>query len=59
MFLDAFVVRILLLPSVLYVLGARTWALPAWLNHRLPHIAVERPTVEPAPRLEPALDPQS
>ena len=58
-FLDAFVVRILLLPSVLYVLGARTWALPSWLNHRLPHVAVERPAVETAPRLEPALEAQS
>jgi len=63
-FLDAFVVRILLLPSVLYVLGARTWALPRWLEDHLPHIAVERaptehvPVPEPAPRLEPALDSQ-
>ena len=56
-FLDAFVVRCLLLPSVLHLLGARTWALPGWLGHRLPHIAVERPAGEPA-RLEPALDAQ-
>jgi RND superfamily putative drug exporter len=42
-FLDAFVVRSLLLPSVLQILGARTWALPAWLGKRLPHLAVERP----------------
>ena len=55
-FLDAFVVRCLLLPSVLFLLGDRTWALPKWLGHHLPHIAVERPTAEPAPRLEPALE---
>jgi RND superfamily putative drug exporter len=42
-FLDAFVVRSLLLPSVLQILGARTWALPSWLGKRLPHLAVERP----------------
>jgi len=53
-FLDAFVVRCLLLPSTLFLLGERTWALPSWLHHRLPHIAVERPSIEP--RLEPALD---
>ena len=40
-FLDAFVVRCLLLPSVLHILGARTWALPGWLDRRLPHIAID------------------
>ncbi len=56
-FLDAFVVRCLLLPSVLFLLGERTWALPRWLGARLPHIAVERPSLEPVrkPR-KPALD---
>ena len=53
-FLDAFVVRILLLPSVLELLGRHTWALPAWLGRRLPHLAVERPeTVIPLPDREP------
>jgi putative drug exporter of the RND superfamily len=42
-FLDAFVVRILLLPSVLELLGRRTWALPGWLGRRLPHLAIDRP----------------
>jgi RND superfamily putative drug exporter len=46
-FLDAFVVRSLLLPSVLQILGRRAWALPGWLEHRLPHIAIDR---EPGPR---------
>jgi len=41
-FLDAFVVRSLLLPSVLELLGRRTWALPAWLGRRLPHLAIDR-----------------
>ena len=31
-FLDAFVVRVLLLPSVLQLLGRRTWAIPRWLD---------------------------
>jgi RND superfamily putative drug exporter len=49
-FLDAFVVRSLLLPSVLQLLGRRTWTLPAWMDKRLPHIAIDRDlgTVEPA-----------
>jgi RND superfamily putative drug exporter len=42
-FLDAFVVRILLLPSVLELLGRRTWALPRWLGRRLPHLNIDRP----------------
>lgn len=41
-FLDAFIVRSLLLPSVLHLLGRRTWALPGWLERRLPHIAIDR-----------------
>ncbi|HTA12659.1 MAG TPA: MMPL family transporter [Solirubrobacteraceae bacterium] len=52
-FLDAFVVRSLLLPSVLQLLGARTWALPGWLQHRLPHIAIDRDlTTTTRPALE-------
>jgi RND superfamily putative drug exporter len=58
-FLDAFVVRILLLPSVLEILGRHTWALPAWLERRLPHLAIEPPETpvelqeQPAQRREP------
>jgi RND superfamily putative drug exporter len=40
-FLDAFVVRSLLLPSVLTLLGRRAWSLPAGLERRLPRIAIE------------------
>jgi putative drug exporter of the RND superfamily len=54
-FLDAFVVRILLVPSVLELLGRRTWALPEWLGRRLPHLAIDRPdTVIALPEREPA-----
>ena len=38
----AFIVRSLLLPSVLQILGRRTWALPGWLESRLPYIAIDR-----------------
>jgi RND superfamily putative drug exporter len=53
-FLDAFVVRSLLLPSVLHILGARTWALPSWLGKRLPHIAIDR-ELGPAPAFKEAV----
>jgi RND superfamily putative drug exporter len=53
--LDAIVVRMLLLPAVLQLLGRTTWALPRWLDRRLPRVAIEpepgpgaRPTFEPA-----------
>ncbi len=40
-FLDAFVVRSLLLPSVLQLLGPRTWWMPAWLIRRTPQISID------------------
>jgi RND superfamily putative drug exporter len=40
-FLDAFVVRSLLLPAVLQLLGRSTWAFPAGLGRRLPRLATE------------------
>jgi RND superfamily putative drug exporter len=56
-FLDAFVVRSLLLPAVLHLLGRRTWALPEWLDKRLPSIAIERPSAPERRRpLEPAFE---
>jgi RND superfamily putative drug exporter len=40
-FLDAFVVRSLLLPAVLALLGERTWTLPRWLERHLPRIGAD------------------
>jgi RND superfamily putative drug exporter len=50
-FLDAFVVRSLLLPAVLTLMGERTWKLPRALERRLPRIALEAPSEE-RPRQE-------
>ena len=47
-FLDAFVIRCLLLPAVLELVGRRTWAFPAWLDRRLPRLATEPATDTPA-----------
>jgi RND superfamily putative drug exporter len=46
-FLDALVIRVLLLPATLQLLGERTWWFPAWLDRRLPRFALEPPE-EPA-----------
>jgi putative drug exporter of the RND superfamily len=40
-FLDALVVRCVLLPAVLELLGPLTWKLPRWIDTRLPHINIE------------------
>ena len=51
-FLDAFVVRSLLLPAVLQLLGRATWWLPRGLDRRLPHLAIEPPERPPVPALQ-------
>jgi len=40
-FLDALVVRCMLLPAVLELLGPYTWRLPRWIDTRLPYINIE------------------
>ncbi len=44
--LDAVVVRCMLLPAVLELLGPVTWRFPRWLDARLPHINVEGSVAE-------------
>jgi len=39
--LDAFVVRMAIVPAVLTLLGRRAWWLPAWLDRLLPRVDVE------------------
>lgn len=36
--LDATVIRMMLVPSLLGLLGEKAWWMPAWLDRRLPHI---------------------
>ncbi len=45
--LDAFVLRTALVPAAMHLLGRANWWLPAGLEKRLPHLAVE-PREEPA-----------
>lgn len=42
-FLDALVIRCLVVPAVLRLLGDRAWWAPAWLERRLPRVEIERP----------------
>jgi putative drug exporter of the RND superfamily len=45
-FLDALVVRCVLLPSVLEILGKSTWWLPHWIDSRLPRVRIEGHSAE-------------
>jgi RND superfamily putative drug exporter len=47
-FLDASVVRMLLVPATMQLLGDRNWWLPRWLQKVLPHIDVEGTHATPA-----------
>ncbi|MBF4460940.1 MULTISPECIES: MMPL family transporter [unclassified Rathayibacter] len=40
-FVDAFIVRMTLVPAVLHLLGDRAWHMPAWLDRLLPSFDVE------------------
>jgi RND superfamily putative drug exporter len=56
-FLDAFVIRMVLLPAVLELLGRRTWAFPRGLDRRLPRLAIEpQADAQPAPAPTPAFE---
>jgi len=39
--LDALVIRCLVVPAIMRLLGAKAWWLPRWLDRRLPHFALE------------------
>jgi len=45
-FLDALVVRCVMLPAVLELLGQATWRLPAGIDRSLPHIRIEGTSAE-------------
>src|SRR3954465_2085291 len=56
-FIDAFIIRLLLLPAVMHIFGPAMWWMPAWLEKRLPHLNIEPPE-EPRPAGAPLGAPQ-
>jgi RND superfamily putative drug exporter len=42
-FVDAFVIRTVLVPSLMHALGNANWYLPKWLDRVLPHVSIEPP----------------
>ena len=59
-FIDAFIIRLLLLPAVMHLVGPAMWWMPAWLDKRLPQFHIEsedqlhEPDEDAAPEREPA-----
>jgi RND superfamily putative drug exporter len=43
---DAFIVRMLLMPAIMHVLGGSTWWLPKWLDRIVPDVDVEGAALE-------------
>ncbi|MBO1287062.1 MMPL family transporter [Streptomyces sampsonii] len=48
--LDAFVLRTLLVPALMHLLGRANWWLPGWLDRVLPRISIEGPPEQRAAR---------
>jgi putative drug exporter of the RND superfamily len=46
---DAFLMRLTLVPSLLTLLGERSWLMPLWLRRVLPDITIEPPGERPTP----------
>jgi RND superfamily putative drug exporter len=40
--LDALIIRCLLVPALMQVVGERAWWAPTWLVRKMPHLAIER-----------------
>ncbi|MFJ9752349.1 MMPL family transporter [Streptomyces chartreusis] len=54
--IDATVVRLVLVPSTMYLLGRANWWLPRRLDRLLPHLDPEGPTPRPTPTASPEVD---
>jgi putative drug exporter of the RND superfamily len=50
--IDATLVRMILVPSVMTLLGRHAWWMPRWLEPVVPHLTLEGSAAAPAPELE-------
>ncbi|HEY2669579.1 MAG TPA: MMPL family transporter [Rugosimonospora sp.] len=56
-FIDAFILRTLLVPAMMHLFGRANWWLPRWIDRWLPHLSVE-PADAPEPQVpQPAPEP--
>jgi putative drug exporter of the RND superfamily len=47
-FIDATLIRLVIVPSTMELLGDANWWLPSWLDRIIPHLDVEGPALTPA-----------
>jgi RND superfamily putative drug exporter len=53
-FLDAFILRTMLVPALMHLFGRANWYFPRWLDRITPRVSVEPPEVRAADELAPA-----
>lgn len=58
-FIDAFIVRMTLVPAAMALLGRRAWSMPRWLDRLLPDVDIEGARLPAAAPAEPAAPPQT
>jgi RND superfamily putative drug exporter len=46
-FIDAFVIRSLIVPGVMFLVGKANWYLPSWMERFVPRVSIEGPAEEP------------
>jgi RND superfamily putative drug exporter len=55
--IDAFLIRMTLIPALMSILGARAWWLPRWLDRLMPNVDIEGAALENRARRHPARRP--
>jgi RND superfamily putative drug exporter len=50
---DAFVIRSMLVPAIMHLVGPANWAMPAWLERVLPNLSIENENELPATEYSP------
>jgi RND superfamily putative drug exporter len=45
---DAFVIRLVLVPALMYLFGRASWWMPAWMSRRMPRLSIEGPQPQEA-----------
>jgi putative drug exporter of the RND superfamily len=54
--IDAVIIRCLLVPAIMQLLGRHAWWSPTWLKRRLPRLAIEPPEKRPTGSAQPAAE---
>jgi RND superfamily putative drug exporter len=54
---DALVIRSLLVPALMHLIGPANWALPIWLDRILPRLTIEATEEAPATSTDAGMNP--